>query len=94
MFKKIVAGLMLSVMLVTMSGCGKPKTIEGTYYPTKGLITMNEKDPNIQYEISVGNVIWSVILCETIVAPVYFLGFSMFDPIKKIEKPVETKKSL
>jgi hypothetical protein len=83
-----VAGVMLGVMVLSMTGCGQPRDINGVHYPTKGLITMSEKDPNIVYEVSVGNVIWSVLLCETIVFPIYFLGFSMFNPVRLSENAV------
>ena len=29
----------------------------------------------------VGNVVWSVLLVETVIAPIYFLGFSLFEPV-------------
>lgn len=52
-----------------------------------GLFT--EENPDIKYKISVGNVVWSIILVETIIAPVYFIGWSIKNPIckKKDYKP-------
>jgi hypothetical protein len=41
------------------------------------------------YEIIPGNVVWSVILIETIIAPVYFVGFSMFEPVRPKTSPTD-----
>ena len=40
-------------------------------------------NPNIEYRLVMGNVIWSVILIETIVGTVYFVGFDLYEPIGK-----------
>ena len=80
--KKLIAALALSSLL--MVGCGQPKVIEGKYLPTYGLINQDEnKDPTIRYEVSVGNMVWSVIFCETVVVPLYFFGWSLFNPVAK-----------
>lgn len=71
--------------LSILSACGDTKVIDGVEYDTYGLLNQNEKkNPLIEYEIIVGNVIWSIILIETIVFPVYFIGFSLFEPVDKI----------
>jgi hypothetical protein len=65
-------------------GCGNQKTIDNITYDTYGLFNKSEKmNPDIEYEIIVGNVVWSIILIETIVAPVYFVGFSLYQPVAK-----------
>ena len=38
-------------------------------------------DPRVEYKLIVGNVVWAVILSETIVAPVVFVGWYLFEPI-------------
>jgi len=51
-------------------------------YPTYGFLNSDtQKSEKICYEVSVGNVVWSIILIETVVAPVYFIGFSLFNPV-------------
>ena len=68
-------------------GCGNTKVIDGVEYDTYGLFNEGDKmNPDIKYSIIKGNVIWSVILCETIVAPIYFIGFSMYEPVRKANK--------
>jgi hypothetical protein len=80
--KKLIAAVVLSACL--MVGCGEPKVIEGKCQPTYGLLNKDEnKDPTIRYEVSVGNIIWTALLVETVVVPIYFIGFSLFNPIAK-----------
>jgi len=85
--------LCLVGFITGLAGCGQPKFIDGTTYPTYGFFNeKTKKDPKIVYEISIGNVIWSIILCETVVFPVYFVGFSLYNPICKVgENPVTAK---
>lgn len=37
---------------------------------------------NVLYEVNIGNVIWSFILVETIIIPVWLTGWELFEPIK------------
>ena len=52
-----------------------------------GFLNKNDKmNPDIEYRLVVGNVIWSIILCETIIAPVLLLGWHMYEPVGKLDK--------
>ena len=82
--KKIIAAVAAATVL--LSGCGRPAlfTVDGNtkYYPTYGFFNeSSDRSKNVCYEVSIGNVIWSIILIETIVAPIYFIGFSLFNPV-------------
>ena len=79
--KKNISILIIVCFIGMLSGCGNPKTIGGKFYLTVGFFT--DKDPSIQYEVSIGNVIWTILLSESIVFPIYFLGFSLWNPICK-----------
>jgi uncharacterized protein YceK len=75
------------VACLTLTGCGAPQTLTtGTQtrtYPTYGLFNASTSQSNqVCYDISVGNVIWSVILIETIVVPIYMIGFSLYNPVR------------
>jgi hypothetical protein len=78
--------LALAFLLVS---CGQSKIIDGVEYKPIGVISMLGKKSNlvsgystkIQYEPCWGNIIWGVVLSETIIAPIYFYGFSMFNPV-------------
>lgn len=81
--RKYIAIVFLSLML---SGCADPKVIDGIKYDTYGILNADEKkNPNIEYRMVWGNLVWSLILCETIIAPFYFIGFSMYEPIGKLD---------
>lgn len=83
MFKKTMSWL-LSIILILMlfvTGCGNTKVIRGVEYDTYGLFSLNKANENVEYKIIIGNVIFGIILFETIVAPVYFFGFSLYEPV-------------
>lgn len=74
----VVVALIISMLV----GCGEPINYSGKHYPTVGIVNQaSEKSEKMCYEISVGNVIWSIILIETIVAPIYFVGWSLWNPV-------------
>lgn len=76
--KKIIASLLIATLL---SACGHPMDYNGKHYPTVGLFNDENKSKNMCYEVSAGNVVWSILLVETIVAPIYFVGFSIMNPV-------------
>lgn len=70
------------VLVGLLSGCGKTKTIQGVTYGTYGLLNQNEmKNDQIRYEVIAGNVFWAAFFAETLVAPIYFVGYSLFQPV-------------
>ncbi len=81
----IVAIVALSVAL---AACGRPQYLgdtdaQKTYYPTYGLFNeASNKSSKVCYELSAGNVIWSIILVETVIFPVYFIGWSIYNPVR------------
>ena len=80
--KTVTAVSLIIVLCAIASGCGNTKVVNGVEYDTYGLMDKDEKkNEKIQYEIIWGNVIWGVILCETLIAPVYFFGFSLWEPV-------------
>ena len=46
-----------------------------------GLANKSKKIEGVEYEISLGNTIWAIVLSETIVAPVYFIGWDIMQPV-------------
>lgn len=80
--KRIIVLLLIFAFLSVGIGCGDTKVIDGLRYDTYGIANADEKKNNdIQYRIIVGNVVWSVILVETIIAPIYFVLFSLYEPV-------------
>lgn len=79
--------LSILLMTATLAGCGNPRTICGTTYDTYGILNADDKkNPDIEYRVSWGSVILGIILFETIVAPVYFFGFDLFEPVGTKQK--------
>lgn len=80
--KKIITAWLVTLS-VFFSGCGQELVVKGKTYPTYGFLNMDKyRSDNVCYDVSIGNVIWSVILIETVIAPVYFVGFSIFNPVR------------
>ena len=80
--KRLMAVVCITLMLSVSIGCGSGKTIKGEYHDTVGVFTLNQKDPNACYEVIFGNVVWSFLLIETLIMPVYFIGWSIMEPVK------------
>lgn len=79
--KKLILALLAATM---MSACANEKDIDGKHYETYGLLNKDEvRDPNIKYRLVKGNVFWGIALSETIAAPIYFFGFSLYEPVGK-----------
>ena len=92
MFKKLVSVLMCFFLLTALMGCGQGLTTRNgngkvQKYEQIGLFELNEwqDDKNIRYEVVWGNVVWSVILIETIFVPLILLGWYLYEPV-----PVES----
>ena len=84
--KHTISIILITTLLLTLNGCGQSKVIDGTLRKPVGLISMNATNTGnysnkVQYEPCWGNIFWAIILIETIIAPIYFFGFSMFNPI-------------
>lgn len=82
--KKLIAAVLASTLL--LSACGQPQSLNVNgntkHYPTYGFFNEStDRSKNVCYEVSVGNIVWSIILIETIIAPIYFIGFSLFNPV-------------
>ena len=80
--KKFLCLMALVMFTLTATGCGSDKQINGTWYETKGLATLDDKHPCVHYSFIVGNLVWSsIILSKTLVAPVSFIGWSLYEPV-------------
>ena len=82
--EKIIVWFLLALFCVTATGCADTKNIDGVTYDTYGLLSKDEKrNDAIQYELVWGNIVWGAILCETVIAPIYFFGFAIWEPTGK-----------
>lgn len=88
--KRTVALLVACTLL--LSACGQPlKTgsgFEAREYPTYGIFNEDSsRSDKVCYEVSFGNVVWSIILFETVIAPIYFIGWSIKNPVRLKKSP-------
>lgn len=78
-FAKIAAAC---AVILSLSACGEARTICGKTYDTYGIFqSEDEHNENIRYRVIPGNVVWSIVLIESVVFPVYFVGFSIYEPV-------------
>lgn len=65
-----------------LAGCAQDRFICGKVFTSYGFLNEStHRNPHIQYQLVIGNLLWSVVLLETLIAPVYFVGFSLFEPV-------------
>lgn len=57
---------------------GKQVTVE-----PYGWFDLDAKNDSINYKVNTGNVVWCIILSETIVVPVILTGNSLYEPVSK-----------
>ena len=78
---------LLSILIIGVlvsGGCSDTKVIDGIEYDTYGILYVEDKkNPDIEYKVCWGNVVLGIILVETIIAPIYFFGFDMYEPVGK-----------
>ncbi len=75
--------LLITATCLALAGCGQPATLNGVRYPTHGFLDKDtNKSEKICYELSIGNVVWSALTLPSVVLPVYFVGFSLYNPVR------------
>lgn len=94
--KKVIFVLLAMVMLFASCADSKRfKRADGTEFvasPYGWIDRDTEKIPGVEYEICAGNIVWSVLTCETIVGPVLLTGLGLYEPVA-YNDPALTSKS-
>lgn len=89
MFK--VTLVVILIVCMSLVGCGKSMVIDGVERKTVGLIETSTRSgdysEDVRYEPCWGNIILGVVLIETVIAPIYFFGFSMLNPVSSVNSP-------
>jgi hypothetical protein len=69
------------------------KKADGTEFTANpyGWMTKEEKIPGVEYELCSGNIVWSCILSETVIAPVLLTGVGLYEPVNYVEPNVAPK---
>jgi|CXWL01.1.fsa_nt_gi hypothetical protein len=77
--KRFLAILLICFMTVA---CGDGMVIKGIYRDTYGIFSEPEiKDECVVYKTVTGNIIWSILLIETIIIPVWLIGWDLYEPV-------------
>jgi len=80
-----LATLSTCVVLMMSIGCGNGLEINGSYHDTYGLLSLDKKDPEVCYKAIFGNIVLAVILVEAIIPTIYFVGWSIFEPVPVLD---------
>jgi hypothetical protein len=81
----IVAALMFGAMTMTSCSQNKDLKLNGKThtFESYGWANYNEvKNDSVLYEASVGNIVWSVILSETVIVPIWLTGWDLYSPVR------------
>lgn len=80
--KKLLFTFLTLTSLLFVS-CADDKTIGNVTYKPYGLANEETvKDVNVKYQLSAGSVICAIIFSETIIVPVYVIGWDLYEPVK------------
>lgn len=85
--KKIMLFVLAAIM---MAGCADERTFQkadGTTFTAEpyGWMNTSKKVDGVVYDICPGNIVWSIVLGETVVAPVLFTGLALWEPVNYVE---------
>ena len=96
---KVTAMVVCLGMMAIFLGCGTSRTVcikkqaipepECHRYKQVGLFDPENENPDVEYEVIVGNVVWSVLLFPTIAVPLILLGWYLWEPVgeRSTDKP-------
>lgn len=90
--KKLVSLFLIVTTIFMMFGCAESKTldyhveneIQQFEFKPYGLFNTDERNEHIKYDISIGNIIWSVLLVETIIVPIILVGWYLYEPVEYV----------
>lgn len=82
--KKTILTLVAGLLLLSCAD-SKTFTIDGRQEVIEpyGWWNVETKHDSIHYELVTGNIVWSVLLSETVVAPLVFTGGYIYEPVSK-----------
>lgn len=85
MVKKTLAAALIGLTLLT--GCADNKNLplydNGAMKQVETYGLFNEgnlRQDCVNYSVSLGNVVLGVLFSYTVIAPIYFFGFSLYEP--------------
>ena len=96
--KKInVIALLLISTVFLLSSCANKKTftIDGERVTVEPYGPADEealKNDKVVYQVCVGNVVCDILFCETVVIPVWLIGWDLYEPVR-LKTKTELEKS-
>jgi len=92
MFKRLIGIITLACFCLVVVGCGSDRRVcfkaddginkDCQTYGQYGLFNESDmRNPKVQYKVIVGNIVWSIVLVETIVVPLVVVGWFLFEPV-------------
>ena len=90
--KKCILFVAMAAMLV--ASCAESKTFkksDGTEFTAQPYGWMNKEKAidGVEYELCSGSIVGSVLLSETLVAPILFTGLDLWQPVSYVEPKTE-----
>lgn len=79
--------LIIWLSIVLLSSCAEEKKINNVVYKPYGLLNPEVKSDSVEYSISAGSVICAIVFSETLIAPVYIVGWDLYEPTKLKSNP-------
>jgi hypothetical protein len=84
LYKKLLKLKLVAALCLSLTACNNYKTIDGVRYNTFGLVNLTiVASPDIEYEISIGSAIFALLFFETVIVPIYILGWDIMQPVGK-----------
>ena len=88
--KKLMMILAVAIASIAMTSCAEKKTFkkaDGTEFTAKpyGWMDKEKEIDGVEYDICTGNVVLSIIFCETVAAPVLLTGLELWEPVSYTE---------
>ena len=86
--------IVLTLITSLIWSCASNLYTEGNVYKQYGLFNQNkQKDEKVEYRLVWENIVWGTVFFKTIAAPIYFFGFSLWEPIRVKEAAKEKEKN-
>lgn len=71
-------------MSLLLSGCNNYLRDNGKEVSVYGFFNQEARqNKNYVYEVSAGSVICGILFCQTIIVPIYVIGWDLFQPVRK-----------
>lgn len=81
--KKLISIILIFTLSVLFFGCADSLTQNGKTYYSFGIVNEDAyRSDDVVYQVCFGNVFWSIVLIETVIFPIYVIGWSLWKPVR------------